>query len=149
MAQRMTDMNERQGGVHPLFGVALNPNAPLVWTADTVWSLGMKDDSGGAGGYGTAVDYQKILHSITAGDGKLLGEEMCDELFRPQLSTSSRRHLMALLKIKEVNQIQAPSLPMGLQLDYALGGMIVLDDVDGRRRKGSMYWVSTLSCGPV
>ena len=145
MAQRMADMSERQGGVHPLFGVPREPNAPVAWTSNSVWALGMTDDSGGAGSYATAIDYQKILHSITAGDGQLLGKEMLDELFRPQLSAHAREHLMVLIQIKEIGQVQASGLPMGIQVDYAPGGMVILEDVDGRRRKGSINWVSILS----
>jgi CubicO group peptidase (beta-lactamase class C family) len=72
MLPRLPNMTERQGGVN-VFGTALNPAGALQFTSDTVWAMGMSDDSGGAGAYDSIVDYQMVLHSITAGDGKLLG----------------------------------------------------------------------------
>jgi hypothetical protein len=100
----------------------------------------MTDDSGGAGGYGSVVDYQKILHSITAGDGKLLGPEMQEELFRPQLSESARTSFMQIKTLKEVVDIQTSGVPMGTQTDHALGGAVILEDLEGRRRKGTLCW---------
>lgn len=72
---------------------------------------------------------------------------MLDELFRPHLSTLAREYFMALMQIKEINGIQIPSLTMGMQMDLALvgGGAIILKDVDDRRRKGSVDWVSLFS----
>jgi len=45
----------------------------------------MVDDSGGAGGYGSMVDWSKIIHSLVSNDGRLLTSKMVDEIFRPQL----------------------------------------------------------------
>lgn len=42
-----------------------------------------EDDEGGSGCFGSIIDFHKVLRSITSGDGKLLGQEMSDELFKP------------------------------------------------------------------
>ena len=138
MLTRLSAMTERGGG-STLFGTASDPLGPLGWTPE-IWLDGMADDCGGAGGYGSAVDYQKILDSITAGDNKLLGSEMLDELFKPQLGDVPQAQLEESLAIKEIYSGIAPSLPIGLKFGYALGGMVVLEDIEGRRRKGSMHW---------
>jgi hypothetical protein len=100
--------------------------------------MGMSDDSGGAGAYGSMVDYQKILHSITAGDGKLLRAGMLEELFRPQLTEAVQAQLSMLLSIREVPDVMTPGIPMGTKMGYALGGSVILEDLEGRRRKGTL-----------
>lgn len=100
----------------------------------------MANDSGGAGGYGSTVDYQKILHSITAGDGKLLGAEMLDELFRPQLTEGAQAQFNTFLSIKELADVMTAGLPLDTKIGHALGGAVILEDLGGRRRKGTMNW---------
>ncbi|KAH6713591.1 beta-lactamase/transpeptidase-like protein [Leptodontidium sp. MPI-SDFR-AT-0119] len=144
MIERRAGTSERMGGIHPMFGTPADPSAKIQHCADGIsfwWQEeGVADDFGGAGGFGSIIDYQKILHSITAGDGKLLSKEMNDELFRPQLSDASRKQMMALCTFKEINDIQGPTIPIGAQLDHALGGALCMEDMEGRRRKGTMYW---------
>jgi hypothetical protein len=100
----------------------------------------MTDNSGGAGGYASAVDYQKILHSITAGDRKLLGPEMLENLVRPQLSDSARAQFTLGRTIKQINDIQTSGVPIGTQMDHALGEAILLENLEGGRRKGTLSW---------
>jgi CubicO group peptidase (beta-lactamase class C family) len=140
MLERFPEMTERLGGMHPMFGTAADPSGKLGWGTNIWWRQGMTDDSGGAGGYCSAVDYQKILHSITAGDGKLLGPEMLEELFRPQLSDSARAQFALGRTIKQINDIQTSGVPIATQMDHALGGAILLEDLEGRRRKGTLSW---------
>jgi CubicO group peptidase (beta-lactamase class C family) len=73
----VAEMSVRTGGVHPVWGVPLEPDSKVTWSEDNVWPP-MSDDSGDAGAYTSAIDYQKILHSITDDDGKLLGKEMLE-----------------------------------------------------------------------
>ncbi|KAK0103623.1 hypothetical protein ONS95_005635 [Cadophora gregata] len=144
MLKRRAGTGERMGGINPMFGCPADPSAKIQHGVEGVsfwWrDEGVPDDSGGAGAFGSIVDYQKILHSITAGDGKLLSKEMNDELFRPCLSERSRKQFMALCTFKEINAIHGATLPMGTQLDYAPGGAICLEDIESRRRRGTMYW---------
>jgi len=142
MHKNLTGFSERIGGVHPMFGTPAHPTTKLqpLSYVNTWWHENVIGDAGGAGAYGTIVDYQKVLHSITANDGKLLSSKMCDELFKPQLSASSREDLMKFWAYPEVMGIQAAGLPHGAKLDHGLGGVITLEDTDGQRRKGSMSW---------
>lgn len=73
MAAQGVEMSQRIGGVDPIFGRPLKPDEKVEWAENHWWRQGMTDDSGGAGAYGTVTDYLKVLKSITAGDGKLLG----------------------------------------------------------------------------
>lgn len=133
------EMSARQGGLN-IFGTVADPEAKVAYTDDKVWALNLPDDNGGAGSYGRATDYIKVLRSITADDGKLLGSSMIEELFKPQLSESAQDYVAELRKIKELNDILALSAPETTKIDHALGGMICVGDVEGRRRNGTMFW---------
>jgi hypothetical protein len=61
-------------------------------------------------------------------------------MFKPQLSSSSRAYLMKLLKIPELTDSMGLSMPMGINLDHGLAGMLCLEDIKGRRRNGTMFW---------
>jgi hypothetical protein len=100
----------------------------------------MPDDNGGAGSYGSVTDYIKVPRSIIANDGNLLGSSMIEELFEPQLNGSDKEFVAELRKIKELNDILALSAPETTKTDHALGGMVVVEDVEGRRRNGTMFW---------
>ncbi|KZP22318.1 hypothetical protein FIBSPDRAFT_890437 [Athelia psychrophila] len=82
------------------------------------------DGLGGGGVYGSPVEYLRVLGSLLRDDGKLLQSASVDELFRPQLSKA----------------IPAGNIPVGTDASWGLGGMTTLEDVDGRRRKGSVAW---------
>ena len=78
---------------------------------------------------------QKILHSITAGDGKLLQARMLEELFRPQLTEAAQAQFSILLSMKEVADVMTSGIPMGTKWGYALGGSVILEDLEGRGRR--------------
>jgi CubicO group peptidase (beta-lactamase class C family) len=134
---KMTDMSERSGGINS-FGVAIDPEGAVEYTKDLIWNPEPNGTSAGAGGYGSIVEYFKILQSILLDDEKLLKKETVDEMFKPQLSEVSRNAYMEKLKIPEVNQGFGP-LPLGCQVDWGLGGNLNMEDLPGRR-KGSMAW---------
>jgi len=71
----VAEMSVQTGDVHPVLGIPLERDSKGTWSEDKVWPP-MSDDSGRAGAYTSAPDYQKIAHSITDDDGKLLGKEM-------------------------------------------------------------------------
>lgn len=119
-------------------------DGPVQWTPDTVWPVDMTEDSGGSGAYASIVDYQKILHSITANDSKLLKYDMVDELFRPDMSPVVRAAVREVLKNETTNNIFG-GLPKGTDVTYAMGGMVVLEDLPGRRTKGSLHWGGLLN----
>jgi hypothetical protein len=58
------------------------------------------DNEGGTDGFGSAVDFHKVLHSIVAGDEKLLNEKMRDELFCPQLKPEGQKHVVTLYECR-------------------------------------------------
>ncbi|TVY48459.1 Acyltransferase LovD [Lachnellula cervina] len=133
------DLSMRTGGTHPVFGTAIDSSAPLTYSPLMNLGDSLEDASGGAGGSGSLLDYSKILKSLAADDGKLLASEMLDELFRPQLKDSALTKFKEFLSIKEMNNIMA-GMGVGVDANHALGGAVVLEDIPGGRRKGTMTW---------
>ncbi|KAI0132892.1 beta-lactamase/transpeptidase-like protein [Xylariales sp. AK1849] len=119
-------------------------SGPVQWTPDAIWPLDMAEDSGGSGAYATIVEYQRILHSITTDDGVLLQSSMVDELFRPDMSPAVRDGVKRVLKDENTNNIFG-GLPKGTDVSYAMGGMVVLEDLPGRRSKGTLHWGALLN----
>ncbi|TGO26416.1 hypothetical protein BPAE_0060g00320 [Botrytis paeoniae] len=139
LLSRLVDMTFRVGGMTP-FGTTANTTGALVHTADSFWSQEQIDDAGGAGVYMSMPSYQKVLHSITISDEKLLSKAMNVKMFEGQLTEPQLATLNYIRQIPEMRYVMTPSIPADTKLDYGLGGMILLEGLEGRRRKGSMYW---------
>ncbi|KAK3315827.1 beta-lactamase/transpeptidase-like protein [Apodospora peruviana] len=116
----------------------------LEYTADKIWPLDFKEDSGGSGAYTTIPEFQRILHSITANDGVLLTSTMVDELFRPDMDPEVVQSVKKTLENETTNNIFG-GLPKGTEVSYAMGGMVVLEDLEGRRPKGTLHWGALLN----
>ncbi|POR32959.1 Acyltransferase LovD [Tolypocladium paradoxum] len=69
-------------------------------------------ESGGSGLYTTAADYARFLHGFLC--GTLVGAAAQDGY--------------------------TPEFPTGLALNHGIGGAINMEDVPGKRRKGSLMW---------
>ncbi|KAH8590142.1 beta-lactamase/transpeptidase-like protein [Bisporella sp. PMI_857] len=138
MVWRMPDMSLRQGGLNK-FGTALDPTKLVEYSPNRVWTpTGLRDDSGGAGGYGSVIDFMKVLHSLVANDGKVLSANMVNELFRPQLNSSSQAHMDSLVQVKERRNIMG--IREAVKMGHSLGGIIALEDAEGLRSQGTMSW---------
>ncbi|EAQ83745.1 hypothetical protein CHGG_10149 [Chaetomium globosum CBS 148.51] len=95
-------------------------------------------EAGGAGLYTCAGDYAKVMQAVLKGlDGEgILKKEVVDEMFRPQLDETQRAWLRGILW--EFGS--GAELPEDTPVDYGIGGTINMEDVEGKRRKGSMMW---------
>ncbi|KAF7872200.1 hypothetical protein EAF04_003125 [Stromatinia cepivora] len=134
---KLIAMSEREGGVTQ-FGTSDNPEGKAKYTSQVPFNPANENCYGGAGAFGSPVDYFKCLHSICSDDGRLLKSETIDEMFKPQLNEASRKELMRELSIPEINGCMG-AFPQGLKADFGLGGIINLEDIGGRS-KGSMAW---------
>ncbi|KAE9365978.1 beta-lactamase/transpeptidase-like protein [Stipitochalara longipes BDJ] len=139
MKKRMPEVSLRQGGSHPLFLTVADPNGKLEWGTNPYVDMDaiQEDDEGGTGAFGSAVDFHKVLHSVVSGDGKLLNAEMCDELFKPQLSPEAQEHVVKLYEYRDKEGLVSFA-PSGKEISFSLSGMLNLSDVEGRRRAGTM-----------
>ncbi|TVY87370.1 Acyltransferase [Lachnellula willkommii] len=127
------------GGTTP-FGTAADPEAPVEYTENWGWSRDMSDCSGGAGLFGNVIDYQKLLHSICADDGKLLKKETVDYMFQDHLSAASKAVFNKTLENPALREILGGGVMAGMEITHGLGGMIFLKNVDGGRRAGTIAW---------
>lgn len=135
----LTDMSARSGGMTP-YGTAADPEAPVEYTENRVFGLDMPDCSGGAGLFGNVIDYQKLLHSICADDGKILKKETVDYMFQNHLSAVSKDVFNKRLENPAIREILGGGVMTGMEIGYGLGGMIFLNDVEGGRRAGTIAW---------
>lgn len=134
---KMVAMSTREGGVNK-YGSTDNPNGKVKYTRKVLFDPATTECHGGAGTFGSPLDYFKCLQSICANDGRILKSDTIDEMFKPQLSKASRKGLMEKLSIPEVSDAMG-ALPMGLEADWGLGGLINLENMKGRS-KGSIAW---------
>jgi CubicO group peptidase (beta-lactamase class C family) len=97
------------------------------------------DAMGGGGIYATPAEYMKVLHAVLKNDGTLLKRETVEDMFRPQLSGRSRAALLKVMSAMGENAING-GLPEGTKRDWGLGGLLVMQDLEGWRSKGTMSW---------
>lgn len=95
-------------------------------------------ESGGAGLYSTLEDYSKFVAAIMRGDERILGPEARELLFTPQLNDQQRTAMKDV--VGSAWDMFACEYPEGTEMDFGFGGMINMEDIPGRRRKGSVMW---------
>ena len=105
-------------------------------------------DLGGAGLWGSAGDYAKVLTDLLKDESVLLDDKTKELLFTPALGAASKAKMNHLIwgdypgneNGKVGNVFSGPSLPKGTEVTYALGGSSVVGDVPGGRRAGTLSW---------
>ena len=120
------------------------PDGPVIYTDNPIWPLDIGGDSGGSGAYSSIADIQRILHSLTSNDGKLLNSDMVEELFKPNLHPPVQEGVMKEVQDEKKNNIYG-GIPIGTKLTYSMGGMTMLEDLEGRRPKNTVYWGGLLN----
>lgn len=118
---------------------ARTPEGKLVLNTDPFINHGLTDCFGGHGGYGRTEDYLQVLQSILANDGKLLKPETVEELFKPQLSPEAKAGLKAFRNGPFANMTIGENVP-AIEADWGLGGILYMQDDEGRRKKGTLNW---------
>lgn len=95
-------------------------------------------ESGGAGLLTTANDYATFLRAFL--NGQFLSEKTVTDMFRPQLNDVQHAMLMKTIYDAKIHPAFAPEYPPGLEADAGLAGLVTLQDIPGKRRKGSLSW---------
>lgn len=102
----------------------------------------VKEASGGGGAYTTPKDFVNILSSLLRDDGRLLRSESIEEMFRPQLSSTIIDAWMAkesgIVRWKDASRIHTGKEDS--KLNWGLGSMLILEDLDNGLRKGTLTW---------
>ncbi|OTB03560.1 hypothetical protein M426DRAFT_12499 [Hypoxylon sp. CI-4A] len=102
-----------------------------------------RDDAyGGASGWASAESYLKLLQTLCANDGRVLGKEIVDEMFRTQLSPETKKAFNDFVQSSDFSrQLAGNSFDMDHQvLDWGLGGELSTVDEAGYRKKGTLSW---------
>lgn len=126
-------------------GVAWREGAPaergkVVPYKGSLLNDGVTECLGGQGCSGSMTAFVKVLRSLLADDGKLLGKDMSGRMFEPQLGEAPRRWLNGLRAMPEVWAQFPGHYPPGIELDWGLAGMITCAKDEGWRGKGTMMW---------
>ncbi|XXG97752.1 ribosomal protein S8A [Hypoxylon texense] len=133
------EMKERKVGLS-----VKDASGKLVPTTEGyVNQYGEKEDAyGGWAAWASAESYLPLLQSLCANDGRVLGKQLVDEMFRPQLGPEAKASMNDQLKnIDIARRVYANSFDMDHQvMDHGLGGEIGTRDEAGRRRAGTMSW---------
>ncbi|KAK1811698.1 hypothetical protein LTR12_013915 [Friedmanniomyces endolithicus] len=123
-----------------VLGIAVRAaDGKLIANTEPTLNTGSTDCFGGHGGFSTMSDYLLVQHSILANDGKLLKPETVEMMFQPHLQAGSKSDLMAFMASPMGAYVIGEWTP-GLDLDWGLGGMLVMRDDVGRRKKGTLSW---------
>lgn len=126
------DLAERRAAL-PL---RAGPGTPLV-TGESPQPDDVSLDWGGGGLHSTAKDYSQLLGALVSGGGGILKPQSVAQLYTPQLPDNS--HLMKHTN-GEFSYAMCPEYPPGIPANYGLGGAVNLEDIPGKRRKGSVMW---------
>ncbi|KAL1701059.1 beta-lactamase/transpeptidase-like protein [Schizophyllum commune] len=117
-----------------------NPEDPEGKGLASVVGIDMDDGGdvcyGGHGAYATARAYVAVLESILKNDGRVLGKEMVQEMFRPQLSGKAEAALQIALAGPEGFGFGTS----GKNRNWGLGGLRVGEDGDGGLGEGALIW---------
>ncbi|KAL6400890.1 Acyltransferase LovD [Ilyonectria robusta] len=95
-------------------------------------------ESGGAGIFSTAHDYGLFMCGLL--QGKLVSEAMLQTMFTPQLNDIQSTMLETIAYSHGGRGALVPEFPVGLKLNHGLGGVMNVEDVPGKRRRGSLMW---------
>jgi CubicO group peptidase (beta-lactamase class C family) len=110
-----------------------------------LWPIDPKDAIGGAGLFGTANDYIKLLTCLLQGGSPILKTSSVEEMFRPQFGEANIAAFRAWVLMAGGGRIFRQSgdeetkdelMPLGI----SLAGQVNMEDVQGRRKKGTVAW---------
>jgi CubicO group peptidase (beta-lactamase class C family) len=99
-----------------------------------------KYDAGGDGIYIKPSDYTKLLASLLRNDEIVLKKETVDLLFIPQLPDP--KWLKAAVKTTPypMDYTMLHALPKEKEWNWGLGGLLNMEDIPGKRKKGTLCW---------
>ncbi|THV08216.1 beta-lactamase/transpeptidase-like protein [Dendrothele bispora CBS 962.96] len=98
-------------------------------------------DGGGGGLFLQPTDYIKLLESLLKNDGKVLKPETRDMMFEPQLKDA--KGLMNYIQSKDPKVLRNSLMcgtPHDTEVNWGLGGILMMQDVEGKRKKGTLSW---------
>jgi CubicO group peptidase (beta-lactamase class C family) len=124
--------------------VDLNPHDPdalgrAVLGGDADMNKRSHGDFGGHGLFMPGADYVKVLRSLLANDGKLLNPATVDDMFQRHLSPEATAGHQAALASPMGVYFRVGTDP-GMKVGHGLGGLLMLQDVDGWYGERTLTW---------
>lgn len=140
--KNLVKLTARSGIRNPHRGLPVkNPGAKVEWIDELLYATPTKDEVGGGGAIGNPGEYMKILNSLLAPNSVLLKPATIDQMFTPQFAPGSGS-LKAYEEFCELPFLidAFASAPLGTKVNWGLGGMIFMQDLENGKRKGTMSW---------
>ncbi len=129
--------------------VDLNPQDPdalgrAVLGDAAVMNKRTRGDFGGHGLFMSGADYVKVLRSLLANDGKLLKPATVDNMFQHHLSPEATAGHQAALA-SPIGVFFRVGTDPEMKVGHGLGGLLMLQDVDGWYGERTLTWGGGLS----
>lgn len=117
-----------------------------VEEAESIYPIDPKMDLGGSNLYTSGPDFMKILTALLC--NTLLRPETAEIMFNYRLPDTEN---FKAFKTDEDNVKHSfgEMAPEGMQIDHCLAGQVVMDDLKGGRKAGSVNWGGATSCSWV
>jgi CubicO group peptidase (beta-lactamase class C family) len=124
--------------------VDLNPDDPDGFGRAVVGGGGggnvhSRGDFGGHGLFMTGVGFAEVMRSLLANDGRLLRPATVDDMFRHHLSAEATAGQQALLA-SPAGVFFRSGFEAGMRAGHGLGGVLLLQDVEGWHGEHTMSW---------
>lgn len=116
---------------------ARNEDGRGVTPIPPVIPIPAQKECGGHGCWSTIKDYSKLLKMLLADGGTVLKKELVNEIFKPQIR--DRDSLKSVIH-SELKPVLGSLIPVETDVDHGLAGLVVLEDIQGRRRAGTLQW---------
>ena len=100
---------------------------------------------GGSNLYTSAPDFMKLLTSLTRNDGKLLHPEIAKAMFDYRLPNSETFDAFKN-DTEDIHDSFGDMAPERMQIDHCLAGRVILADLKGGRKAGSVNWGGATNC---
>ncbi|KAL7920410.1 beta-lactamase/transpeptidase-like protein [Trichoderma austrokoningii] len=102
-------------------------------------------DSAGAGIHTTANDYVRLLRALLQAEPGVVSAETAAMMFAPQLDERQRAMMENVVYGEGGKEAYIPEMPDGVALQYGYGGMVMMGDAAGLRRRRSLSWSGACS----
>ncbi|KAF7870329.1 hypothetical protein EAF04_004075 [Stromatinia cepivora] len=141
--EKLVKISQRSGLkiANPLLGSDdCEDGGKVEWSDAIPYDIEQKDCFGGHGLAGSASSYLKILTSILRDDEVILKKSTTAEMFKPQLSAKAVHVMCTSLVCAFHSQGLFSSHPPGRKLNWGLGGLLIEEDIEGGKKKGTLCW---------
>jgi CubicO group peptidase (beta-lactamase class C family) len=116
-----------------------------VEEAQSIYPVDPKVDLGGSNLYSSGPDFIKFLASLTLNDGKLLRPDTTDIMFNYRLPDTEEFKKFKTDE-EDIKDSFGDMASEGMRLDHCLAGQVVMSDLIGGRKAGSVNWSGATRC---